>query len=96
LRDEYFKPKDGAKQFGDVLLLLGKDNKALHMCVHIADEMVFTKNGANTQQPWVLMKMSEMLGEYENEKPFQLVTYRRKTPPSLGFVPQYSSGQGPL
>jgi hypothetical protein len=48
------------------------------------------------QQPWVLMKISEMPGEYENEKPFQLVTYRRKTPPSLGFVPQYSSGKRPL
>jgi hypothetical protein len=75
---------------------LKKQNKALHMCVYLADDMVFTKNGANTQQPWVLMKISEMLGEYENEKPFQLVTYRCKTPPSLGFVPQYSSGKRPL
>ena len=90
LRSDYARLSGGgeANRFGDVLLLLGKDNRALHMCVYLADGVVFTKNGANTQQPWVLMKLSEMLGDYETEKPFDIITYRRKTPPltsSLGF-----------
>lgn len=87
---------DGAKKFGDLLMLLGHDGQALHMCVYLADDVVFTKNGANTQQPWVLMRISEMLAEYEKDKPFQIVTYRRKTPPALGTAGQFSSAKRPL
>jgi len=86
LRSDYARVSGEANRFGDVLLLLGKDNRALHMCVYLADDVVFTKNGANTQQPWVLMKLPEMLGEYESEKPFDIVTYRRKTPPQTSSL----------
>ena len=82
LHTEYTRVPDSSKRFGDVLLLLGRNNHALHMCVYLADDVVFTKNGANTQQPWVLMKISEMLGEYQTEKPVEIVAYRRKVPPS--------------
>jgi len=83
LRTDYDKVREGEKQFGDILLLLGPANKALHMCVYVADDVVFTKNGANTIQPWVLMKMSEMLGTYEPERPFEVIVYRRKTGPPV-------------
>ena len=86
LRTEYFRVSDGTRQFGDLIVLLGANQQALHMCVHLADEAVFTKNGANTQQPWVLMRLSEMRGEYESQKPFEIVYYRRKTPPPLGMT----------
>jgi hypothetical protein len=76
LRTEYDRIDAGGREFGDVLLLLGPGNEALHMCVFIADDVVFTKNGFNALQPWVLMKLEEMLGSYENERPFQIVTYR--------------------
>jgi hypothetical protein len=91
LRSEYARISDGTKQFGDLLVLLGPEQQALHMCVYIADDAVFTKNGANTQQPWVLMKLSEMLGEYETQKPFEIITYRRKTPPPLSAIGGFSS-----
>jgi hypothetical protein len=91
LRSEYARVSDGTKQFGDLLVLLGPEQQALHMCVYIADDAVFTKNGANTQQPWVLMKLSEMLGEYETQKPFEIVVYRRKTPPPLSSLGGFSS-----
>lgn len=91
LNKDYLRMRDGSRQFGDLLLLLGRDNEALHMCVYLADDVVFTKNGANTQQPWVLMRISEMLGEYEKNKPFELVVYRRKTPPALGSAVQVST-----
>jgi hypothetical protein len=32
------------------------------------------------------MKLSEMLGGYESQKPFEIITYRRKTPPPLGMT----------
>jgi hypothetical protein len=64
---------------------------ALHMCAYIADDVVFTKNGANIQQPWVLMKLSEMLSSYEKDKPYEIYTYRRNTPPPLGSALEFSS-----
>jgi len=90
LKKEYARVADGARQFGDLLLLLRHDNQALHMCVYMADDVVFTKNGWNTQQPWVLMRISEMLAEYEKEKPFEVVVYRRKTPPALSAAASLS------
>ncbi len=80
LKSDYVKVDDGSKHFGDLLLLLGKDGQALHMCVRIVEDVVFTKNGAPTHQPWVLMKLPEMLGDYETSKPFEILTYRRIIP----------------
>lgn len=96
LRSDYNRITDGTRQFGDVLLLVGRNQQALHMCVYIADEAVFTKNGANPQQPWVLMKLPEMLSEYEGSKPFQIQVFRRKTPPVVGLTQELSSAPGPL
>ncbi|MGB9603467.1 MAG: hypothetical protein ACPMAG_11820, partial [Limisphaerales bacterium] len=64
--------------FGDLLLLLEDGNKAIHMCVYIADNVVFTKNGAQDLQPWILMKIPDMLKIYQTDKPLQIVAYRRK------------------
>jgi hypothetical protein len=82
LSSEYMRVRPEDRQFGDLLLLLGPQQDALHMCVYIADEVVFTKNGANAIQPWVLMKIPEMLGIYNRLRPFNIVFYRRKNPPS--------------
>jgi hypothetical protein len=61
-------------------MLLGPGQNALHMCVYLADDVVFTKNGANAIQPWVLMKVPEMLGIYQRLRPFQIVYYRQRNP----------------
>ena len=80
LKSEYARVNDKSRLFGDLVLLLGTNDQALHMCVYLADDVVFTKNGANTQQPWVLMRLPEMLSHYEAEKPYQIIVYRRKGP----------------
>src|SRR5881397_1230359 len=80
LLHKYSRIKEHDRQFGDLLLLMA-NKEALHMCVYLADDVVFTKNGANTIQPWVLMRVPDMLANYEADKPFQVLTYRRKSPP---------------
>jgi hypothetical protein len=59
-------------------MLLDRHNQALHMCVYIADGVVFTKNGADFKSPWVLMKLSDMLALYPTQQAVRLVTYRPK------------------
>src|SRR5262249_41170976 len=65
--------------FGDIVSLLDRDNQVFHMCVYIADGFVFTKNGVNSAQPWVLMKMTDMLAMYDAaEKSRRIVFLRNK------------------
>lgn len=96
LETEYTRVRDDTRRFGDLLMLTSASNQALHMCVYIADDVVFTKNGANTQQPWVLMHLPEMLSQYDREKPFQVRVYRRNSPPPLGAVQEVSSASRTL
>jgi hypothetical protein len=65
--------------FGDIILLVENDKEAIHMCVYVADDVVFTKNGANLLAPWVLMRLPEMIRHYPTEKQLSVITYRRKT-----------------
>ena len=83
LLTEYYRVPEKEKQFGDLLMLLSPHRDALHMCVYLADEVVFTKNGANAIQPWVLMKVPEMLAIYQRLKPYEIVFYRRKNRPPV-------------
>jgi len=48
-------------QYGDVLVFMaGETANAIHSCVYIADDIVFTKNGENAVSPWILMKLEEV------------------------------------
>ncbi len=64
--------------YGDLIMLIEDDNKAIHMCVYIADNVVFTKNGAQDLQPWVLIKLPDMLKIYQTDKPLKIVAYRKR------------------
>jgi hypothetical protein len=72
-----YKQVTGAREFGDVLLIVDQQQRALHACVYVADDVVFTKNGADLLQPWVLMRLSQVMKRYPCEPPARLVTYRR-------------------
>jgi hypothetical protein len=64
--------------FGDLIMLVEDRQMAIHMCVYLADDVVFTKNGAQGLQPWVLLKIPDMLAQYRSDKRIQMVGYRRK------------------
>jgi hypothetical protein len=77
LKEDYIVTKD-QPVFGDRIMLLDARSQALHMCVYIADGVVFTKNGSDFKSPWVLMKLSDMLALYPSKEALRLVTYRPK------------------
>ena len=65
--------------FGDVIVVLENGQDATHMCTYIADNVVFTKNGVDPLEPWLLMKIPDMLVRYQNgSKPVTLLAYRKK------------------
>jgi hypothetical protein len=76
LKNDY-APVQGEPALGDLVALLNSQNEMFHVCVYIADGFVFTKNGSNRSQPWIVMKLSDMLAMYESiEKP-RTITYLR-------------------
>lgn len=64
--------------YGDLVCLINDKGDLIHMCVYIADDFVFTKNGINQLQPWVLMKMQDMLLFFPSEKKHRSAILRRK------------------
>ncbi|MCB1206080.1 MAG: hypothetical protein KDN18_17595 [Verrucomicrobiae bacterium] len=78
-----FKPTMPPLQFGD-LILLNSGNETVHGCIHIADDLVFTKNGPDIFSPWVLMRISEVVSFHDLYGDVTLGAYR-KIPPSPAY-----------
>jgi hypothetical protein len=76
--NEDYTPTREARRYGDLLLLMEDSGKTVHACVFIADDVVFTKNGADYLQPWILMKIPDMLARYATDRSMQLITLRPK------------------
>ena len=69
---------EGEAKLGDLITLVDGNGNGLHMCVHLVDHFVFTKNGANVLSPWVIMKTSDMLLLFfPNKDERKIVIYRR-------------------
>jgi hypothetical protein len=68
LDTEYY-PVISDPRFGDIAMLVKRDGTIIHSCVFIADNIVYTKNGASATVPWVLMALPELLEAYSAEVP---------------------------
>ena len=71
-----YSDASGPRRFGDLLMLLDERRQTIHACVYVADDVVFTKNGADYLQPWTLMKIPDMLAHYATDQRMTLVTLR--------------------
>jgi hypothetical protein len=67
-----------ATAYGDRIFLLNKNGNAIHSAVYLADDIVFTKNGNNFAQPWMLMHLKDLLAEYTSDEEPQIAVYRNK------------------
>ena len=67
-----------ASAYGDRIFLLDKNGNAIHSAVYLADDIVFTKNGNNFAQPWMLMHLKDLMAEYTTDVEPGVVVYRDK------------------
>jgi hypothetical protein len=65
--------------YGDIVLLMNDRQEVKHSAVFIADDIVFTKNGNNYRQPWMLMRIPDLLATYPSMPPMKVIYMRRKT-----------------
>jgi hypothetical protein len=67
-------------KYGDIILFLdGDSNNAIHSAVYLADDLVFTKNGNNMSQPWMIMHLKDLTMKYESDGPGRMVVYRNRS-----------------
>jgi hypothetical protein len=64
--------------YGDVVLVLNEQGNAIHSAVYLAEDIVFTKNGNNYAQPWMLMHLKDLLADYSSDGPPKLAVYRNR------------------
>lgn len=67
-----------ADQLGDILLFRDAQQQVIHSCVHIADQIVFTKNGGDSTQAWVLMLLDDVRKFYEINGPLDVIAIRQR------------------
>jgi hypothetical protein len=68
----------GKPVFGDVLLLTRQDGTAIHSCVYVADDIVYTKNGPQAYIPWILMELPDVIAAYSETEPVEVRTFRSR------------------
>jgi hypothetical protein len=77
LLTEYY-PAPGDPVLGDVLIFTKPDGAAVHACVYVADDIVFTKNGTSFAMPWILMTLDDVRAFYPADLPLEIRRYRAK------------------
>lgn len=76
---ENFTPVEPPYQYGDVLFFLNNaTGDAYHSCVHLADNLVYTKNGRNLLSPWLIMKLDDVKKIYLYRGDGRVQGFRRK------------------
>lgn len=77
----YYAPVEQPSQFGDLLLVNDLENKTVrHVCVWVADDFVFTKDGRSLLEPFKLLKFSDLRKRLSVTYPNHAVsTWRRNT-----------------
>ena len=63
LKTEYFQVTTDPR-FGDVVMFTTPDQQFIHSAVYLADDIVFTKNGDNPRNPWMLSTIKNLLEIY--------------------------------
>ena len=77
VREAYY-PIGRPSRCGDLVFLLDETGGVIHSAVFLADDLVFTKNGVNFGQPWILMRLNRLLQVYTFSSEPKAVYYRRK------------------
>ena len=77
IEKEYY-PIYGNLGLGDLILFVKPGERLIHTAVYIADDIVYTKNGSATSQPWMFMKLDDLKDFYPTNEPIEIRYHRRK------------------
>jgi len=61
---------------GDLVFICDAKNSAMHAAIYLADDIVFTKNGLGYMEPWVLMRLPDLVNFYSTTGPAHALAFR--------------------
>jgi hypothetical protein len=67
-------------RFGDTIFFMSATGEAFHSCVFIADDLVFTKNGDNPANAWIMTRMGDIKQVYLSASGGHLQGFRMRAP----------------
>jgi hypothetical protein len=82
IEKNYRRIDQAAARMGDLVLLQTSSTSVIHACNYVADDLVFTKNGPGRNEPWVLMRLADVIDYYTNQAAPTVAFYHRNTPPT--------------
>ena len=77
--NQNYYPIAAPSVYGDVLVLMNDRNEIKQSAVFLADDLVFTKNGNNYRQPWMIRHVPDLLAAYPASPAIRAVYLRRKS-----------------
>ena len=78
LREDY-QPGAVPTQLGDLIVYRRlRDGEPLHLCAFVAADIVFTKNGFGSNNPWCLMRLTDVDALYLEPGVSERLTYQRR------------------
>lgn len=57
---EEFEHVEGDCKYGDILMFIRSDGRAVHSANYLADDLLYSKNGSNMLAPWLLMRRADL------------------------------------
>lgn len=78
LARDYVEVTDNHFRLGDIILFVTSGGGAIHSCNYVADQIVFTRNGGEMIQPWILTTLDALLDFYSWQEPVHLKVMRRR------------------
>ena len=81
LEQDYYEIYE-PQQLGDIVLLSIGEKKVIHAATFIAADILFTKNGHDFTQPWLLMHKQDMLDTYAARypsRPIKTLYFRKRS-----------------
>lgn len=78
LKSDYYLVQDNY-QLGDIVAFADRHGNLVHVAVHIAGDLVFSKNGTSALSPWSILPLDRLKGHYvEYADDWQITYHRRK------------------
>ena len=73
-----YYPVQDEPQFGDIVCFMDREGNPIHVAVHLAAGLLFTKNGATFHAPWVVMRLDDVVAAYTTQEPPRVRFFRDK------------------
>jgi hypothetical protein len=77
LKTDYYIVQAGF-QLGDIIAFLDADDRIFHVVVHLADNLVLTKNGVSPMAPWIILPLEQVKGFYRSRSAEPRLIYHRR------------------